>query len=495
MRTPLAIFPLVGVLGFAFGLVREYIFIDDQVTWMIAQNYCRSNYRDLSTVITPEEKALAVKTAGQFSQGWIGLYRPKADQSKLIWSDEGAIFDWRYGELGWNHRNCYLVTSGAVYNTENCWNKRPFFCMRILVLVKENKTWVEAYEYCRANFTGLAFLSSQAQLDLAKKETNETQTVSVWTGLRFLAGEWLWVNGEPLGNLVSLHSCPAQPYRCGARNSEIDVWENRDCEEKLNFLCYWFTELRHITTEMKTPGVVFSLVVVLGLTVGLVREHIFFNSEMTWSEAQQFCRQHYRDLSTVIVQQGNTLLIQIGDSYLPDSWIGLHRSTEDSNNWIWSDDDGDNISSLDFNWKYGYPYGDGLHCVMMDYASRFDNRYCNNEYPFLCERILVMVKENKTWEEAYEYCKAHYTGLAFLSSQTQLDLAKEETNDTQTVRVWTGLRFLAGEWLWVNGEPLGNLVSLPSCPAQPYRCGARNSKMDIWENRDCEEKLNFLCYE
>ena len=105
-----------------------------------------------------------------------------------------------------------------------------------------------------------------------------------------------------------------------------------------------------------------------------------------------------------------------------------------------------------------------------------------------------MVKENKTWEEAYEHCRAQYTGLAFLSSVTQLNLAKKETNETQTVSVWTGLRFLAGEWLWVNGKPLGSLVSLPSCPAEPYRCGARNSKMDIWENRDCEEKLNFLCY-
>ncbi|KAL6478740.1 hypothetical protein MHYP_G00121730 [Metynnis hypsauchen] len=65
-------------------------------------------------------------------------------------------------------------------------------------------------------------------------------------------------------------------------------------------------------------------------------------------------------------------------------------------------------------------------------------------------------EENKTWEEAYEYCRAHYTGLAFLSSETQLNLAKKETKETQTVSVWTGLRFLVGEWLWVNGEPLGS---------------------------------------
>ncbi|KAI4871796.1 hypothetical protein NFI96_004236 [Prochilodus magdalenae] len=213
---------------------------------------------------------------------------------------------------------------------------------------------------------------------------------------------------------------------------------------------------------------------------------------MYWYNAQRYCRQYYKDLSTIITQEDTAMAIKTAGANFPLSWIGLHRSTDDPSQWIWSDEEN---ASSSFNWVYGYPYGDDLHCVLMDNAGRVDNQYCGNACPFFCERILVLVKENKTWEEAYEFCRTNYTGLAFLSSQTQLDLAKKETNGTQTVSVWTGLCFLAGEWLWVNGEPLGNLVSLPSCPAQPYRCGARNTKTDIWENRDCEEKLNFLCYE
>ena len=133
-------------------------------------------------------------------------------------------------------------------------------------------------------------------------------------------------------------------------------------------------------------------------------------------------------------------------------------------------------------WKNNEPSNILEKCVQIEDDGWNDND-CEKERPFFCERILVLVKENKTWEEAYEHCRAQYTGLAFLSSVTQLNLAKKETKETQTVSVWTGLRFLAGEWLWVNGEPLGSLVSLPTCPAEPYRCGARNSKMDIWENR------------
>ncbi|XP_051993064.1 snaclec rhodocetin subunit delta-like [Xyrauchen texanus] len=100
----------------------------------------------------------------------------------------------------------------------------------------------------------------------------------------------------------------------------------------------------------------------------------------------------------------------------------------------------------------------------------------------------------KTWEEALEYCRAHHINLASMASHgIELQLTKNEKAESQTDSVWTGLRFLAGEWLWVNRKPLGNQVALPECPTEPFRCGARNSKTDTWENRNCDEKLNFLC--
>ncbi|KAI4871798.1 hypothetical protein NFI96_004235 [Prochilodus magdalenae] len=241
---------------------------------------------------------------------------------------------------------------------------------------------------------------------------------------------------------------------------------------------------------MKTPCVIFPLIVGIGFTVGLVREHIFIRNYSLWHSAQNYCRQHYKDLSTITTHEENEMVINAAGDDFRNSWIGLNRNGINPNIWMWSDE-----QLLSFsNWKSGEPHWSNEQCVQIDKEGWFDD-ICWRARPFFCERILVLVKENKTWMEAYEFCRAHYTGLAFLSSQTQLNLAKKETNITQTVSVWTGLRFVGGEWLWVNGEPLGSLVSLPSCPAQSYRCGARNSKIDVWENRDCEEKLNFLCYE
>ncbi|XP_076853436.1 E-selectin-like [Brachyhypopomus gauderio] len=100
-----------------------------------------------------------------------------------------------------------------------------------------------------------------------------------------------------------------------------------------------------------------------------------------------------------------------------------------------------------------------------------------------------------TWDEANEYCRSHHNGLACLNSESQsLYLDKTDTNSLQTSLVWAGLRFLNGRWIWVNGKQTGALSSLPSCPAPDYRCGARNLQTNLWENRNCEERLNVLCY-
>ncbi|KAI2668390.1 Botulinum neurotoxin type E [Labeo rohita] len=68
---------------------------------------------------------------------------------------------------------------------------------------------------------------------------------------------------------------------------------------------------------------------------------------------------------------------------------------------------------------------------------------------------------------------------------------KSKTNNALTDSVWTGLCFLTGNWLnMINAQ---NNLRLPSYPPEPYCCGACNTKTERWENRDCKEKLNFLC--
>lgn len=89
------------------------------------------------------------------------------------------------------------------------------------------------------------------------------------------------------------------------------------------------------------------------------------------------------------------------------------------------------------------------------------------------KRNLVLVKENKTWDEALVHCREQHT--ASLISETEQLQAQQNLSQALTNQVWTGLRFLVGRRLWVNGDSLEYLArtggELPLCPAPHLRCG------------------------
>uniref|UniRef100_A0A8C6SVR3 C-type lectin domain-containing protein n=1 Tax=Neogobius melanostomus TaxID=47308 RepID=A0A8C6SVR3_9GOBI len=97
-----------------------------------------------------------------------------------------------------------------------------------------------------------------------------------------------------------------------------------------------------------------------------------------------------------------------------------------------------------------------------------------------------------TWEEALQYCRTHHTDLASVASETEMMLIKKELSKyPSSDDVWIGLRFLAGEWLWVDGQPFsyeswGASVK-PSCPDMSF-------SLEGWNVHDCEVRRHFLCY-
>ncbi|XP_041790037.1 snaclec 7-like [Chelmon rostratus] len=106
--------------------------------------------------------------------------------------------------------------------------------------------------------------------------------------------------------------------------------------------------------------------------------------------------------------------------------------------------------------------------------------------------------EKMTWESAQMHCRKSQTNLISLLSETDHLLARrvfQKVNITE--RVWIGLRNLDQRWMWVNGDSL--VYEAWSKGDQDYRCpiwkrcGAL-TKDGLWENWDCQEKLNFICY-
>ncbi|KAK9981131.1 hypothetical protein ABG768_000696 [Culter alburnus] len=222
---------------------------------------------------------------------------------------------------------------------------------------------------------------------------------------------------------------------------------------------------------MKLFLTILFLFVLYKQTTGIIRVHIYVTTPMTCTEAQKYCQTYHTDLSTINGEVDIQMVQNAAGGVYNQSWFSsLIQKTENS-------------------------------CTLMNYEEAripafwtalcgFPNWLCTSMHPFFCSKNLVLVQKKKTWEEALEYCRSNYIDLAYLDSKVIPDLS-----DAQTESVWTGMRFLAGKWFWVSKENiLETNINLPSCPHEPYRCGACNTQKEQWENRDCEEKLSFLCF-
>ncbi|KAJ8378861.1 hypothetical protein AAFF_G00233630 [Aldrovandia affinis] len=202
----------------------------------------------------------------------------------------------------------------------------------------------------------------------------------------------------------------------------------------------------------------FTVLLMTGLyrvTALLVREHFFVETPMNWDAAWWHCKQHYTDLSSTLTEDDLDRVFDAGDKLsTTKGWISLDRNSCD------------------------YP----------------DNSTWRWEY----DRVLTLVQEKMVWEEVLDHCRENYTDLASVVSENSALQFVNSSTGGQTEFVWMGLRFLAGQWLWVNRDVMQfsgwTGVDEYRCPAIPHRCGALSMKDIVWEPKPCEEKLNFICY-
>lgn len=224
-----------------------------------------------------------------------------------------------------------------------------------------------------------------------------------------------------------------------------------------------------------------------------VGKYIYIDSLMTWYDAQTYCRQHHIDLAYVGSQSDQYSLREAGaDLLYVIGWIGLHRTSEDSSTWIWS---GGSEMTYD-NWGYFQPDMGSQISVYININRRWHDNDPANPFYFYCFDIHV-VEMKTSWEGALSHCRMNQKDLPSIVSESEHLLAQRAIPANITDPVWIGLRYLSDGWLWVNNDPLvyknwtqgGDQDN--QCPRHK-RCGAL-TKDNGWENRDCREKLNFIC--
>uniref|UniRef100_A0A8C7X2A6 C-type lectin domain-containing protein n=1 Tax=Oryzias sinensis TaxID=183150 RepID=A0A8C7X2A6_9TELE len=105
---------------------KNYVFINQAMSWSSAQQYCRKNYKDLAMIENQEENTEA-QNAKLSNKVWIGLYR-----DPWTWSDGSRSSFRNWDPFGSDNnggsQHCATESSEHVWGDENCSVKRVFIC-------------------------------------------------------------------------------------------------------------------------------------------------------------------------------------------------------------------------------------------------------------------------------------------------------------------------------------------------------------------------------
>ncbi|KAM6960335.1 putative C-type lectin domain family 20 member A [Tautogolabrus adspersus] len=312
-------------------------------------------------------------------------------------------------------------------------------------LIEEDKTWAEAQRYCRDKYTDLATVSDMTDMKRLSQLVTEKDA---WIGLYSNQGKenrkWHW-------------SLPGAP-----REALSDF--------KAHF-------------EMEQPNKNITLI----------------NECMTWTQAQNYCREHYTDLLSgldlldLLANKSQNYVSMSNCEFKEWLWIGLFTDT-----WNWSD--GSNSSFRHWNLsllKDGV--GEKECATVLSREGKWDSADCNETKPFVCyDDKVILINKRKTWEEAVNYCRENHLDLVSITNPHTQRWVAARAKKASGTHVWLGLRYTCfmDLWFWVSDQLLCYENWKDSdgvCGSECHHAAAMEVDGGKWVKKADTETFKFIC--
>ncbi|XP_059382944.1 macrophage mannose receptor 1-like [Carassius carassius] len=232
-----------------------------------------------------------------------------------------------------------------------------------------------------------------------------------------------------------------------------------------------------------------------------LRQYHFVNQNMSWTEAQRYCREKYTDLVSIndMNEQNDINQLLQRENRTDRVWIGLQDA------WVWS------LNNSDFyrgnesqfrKWGSNQPNGDG-DCIYMNNDGQWHDMDCKTQKHFICyngsSKGFVPVQEQKNWTDAQNYCRQNHTDLASVRNETENNQIQNIINQNLTSdhQAWIGLH-RSWNWsdnsnfifnLWSSGEPNSRDGRNSICVSTGISGEGR------WTDERCSDQHLFVCYD
>ncbi|XP_062301401.1 macrophage mannose receptor 1-like [Scomber scombrus] len=227
-----------------------------------------------------------------------------------------------------------------------------------------------------------------------------------------------------------------------------------------------------------------------------LQQYHLITHQLTWYEAQNYCRVKYTDLATVNNMDDENYLVRTLGSHVTYSWIGLQKGSTDR--WMWSDGSG---KAQFTKWAEGEPnnVGGNEGCTEMNEESEWVDIQCEDSKRFMCyERECQDGKEryvyylNKyTWAKSQDICRNKHTDMATVMNEADNSAVSDLVQKRLPDSIWIGL--FKDKWMWSDGRETSFRYWLPNSPYRGNCASVVVSQQGRWIENECTQTTPFVC--